>query len=84
VKTERRKPRNDEALRVLQGSEADERQMEMPLQAGWIHPEPVLRELPSLHADHLVEDQIPEVEAEMMWLWIVLAVLFIVWILKTM
>ena len=56
----------------------------MPLQAGWIHPEPVLRELPSLHADHLVEDQIPEVEAEMMWFWIVLAILFIVYVLKTM
>ena len=57
--------------------------MEMPLQAGRIYPEPVLRELPSLHADYLVEDQIPEVEAEMIWLWIVLGVLFIAFVIKT-
>ena len=55
----------------------------MPLQAGRIYPEPVLRELPSLHADYLVEDQIPEVEAEMIWLWIVLGVLFIAFVIKT-
>jgi hypothetical protein len=57
--------------------------MEMPVRPGWIHPQQLPTELPSLHADHLVETAVKE-EIQMTILWIILAVLLFLWILKTM
>ncbi len=83
MKTERRKPRNDEALRVFQGSENDEREMEVPLRTGWIHPQQLPPQLSSLHPDHLVETADKEA-VQVTVVWIILAVLLFLWILKTM
>ena len=49
-------------------------------------PQPLFRALSAFPAHHLVEAPFPEVEEaeEMTWLWIVLAVLFVLWVLKTM
>ncbi len=57
--------------------------MEMPVRTGWIHPQQLPTQLPSLHADHLVETAVKE-EIQMTILWIILAVLLFLWILKTM
>ena len=69
-------------MRVLQGSEAAQREMAVPVQTGRIRPEPLPAELPTLYPYDLVETA--DEEAVLMTIvWIILAILFIAWIIKT-
>ena len=60
--------------------------MEVPLRKRRNDPQPLFRALSAFQTHHLVEAPVPEVEEaeEKTWLWIVLAVLFVLWVLKTM
>lgn len=55
----------------------------MPLRTGWIHPQQLQTQLSSLHTDHLVETADKEA-VQVTIVWIILAVLLFLWILKTM
>ena len=57
--------------------------MAVPVQTGRIDPEPLLQPLSALHAHVLVQGTAEEV-VQVTIVWIILAVLLFLWILKTM